>query len=196
MSSRSDVTDVVRKAAVDSGATGELLAILLRHLPSLLWETQAANLEVAESSISLSVTPQYEIWTAGAHRIVQDINYYERKKDQYLFWIPLDAKKHRSPEDPEKTIGPRAIALLLYLVEQLGTRTKFEQVVREVWNDEPHGDAEMRRSQQNQLEQQLTKLEQFCDGAFRRYLFADKFGKGIGLDKAFADKYFIFRRLS
>jgi hypothetical protein len=55
-----DLRQIVKKAAVDSGATGELLATLVRHLPQLILATRLADLDAAEASLSLPLRTTYE----------------------------------------------------------------------------------------------------------------------------------------
>ncbi len=193
--SLSQLEDIVKKAAVHWGAGDHLLAMLLCKLPSMLKELQLLPAVNEESKTFLHVKTQYRIWTKGECEIVKDITKYEAEKNSFDFWIDRDEKKSRPLKKKLANIGPKAVDLLIYLVERLGERVSKEQLLRDVWGEEVYQDIECERSQQNKIELQLTKLEQFCGGKFRQHLFSKKFEKGIGLNSLFKNSYFIFERL-
>ena len=186
---------LVSKTAAGTGASGELLATMVRHLPRFCMEARSANLEATEAHVSRAVMPQYEIWTEGERRIVDSIGDYEKKKKNYLLWIDLDEKVHRPTIRATETIGTEAISLLCCLVKRLGARVSLEEVLKEVWGEEVRKKVELRDAQVGKLEQQLTSLQKFCGGEFRKYLFGEKLKKGLGLDRSFSKKYFMFSRL-
>lgn len=107
----------------------------------------------------------------------------------------MDEKLHKSIISPDETIGPEAINLLLCLVKRLGGRVSLDEVVKEVWNEELSKEPQRRKSQVDRLEQQLSVLQRFCGGEFRKYLFGEKLKKGLGLDRSFSKKYFVFSSL-
>ncbi|RKY12750.1 MAG: hypothetical protein DRP65_00070 [Planctomycetota bacterium] len=185
----------IGKIAAGTEASGELLAALLRHLPKLYMEARAANLESAEATVSLAAKPQYEVWTGGNCHIVSSISKEEHKKEKYLFWIDLDEKRHESIICPGKTIGSEAVDMLLCLVKKLGVRVSLDEVFKEVWKEELRKNVQLRKAQENKVDQQLSALQRFCGGEFRKYLFGEKFKKGLGLDRSFSKKYFMFSRL-
>lgn len=189
------LTRIVEKVAAGTGATGELLASLIRHLPKLFADVQVANLEAPEAYVSLPAKPQYKIWRDGEPaKIVSDISKYEKQKDNYLFWIDLEEEKHESTICPGRRIRPTAINLLIYLVERIGGRIPATDVLREVFECEPGGD-KLDKYEKDQIQQQLRALQNFCGGQFREHLFPYKFNRGLGLQESFSNKYFIFTRL-
>ena len=193
--SASQLRDIVEKTATECGAKGELLAALTNYLPSLYVDVLAAKLDATEADILLlSAQPQYRIWTGGKKRIVSDISQYEKRKQEYLFWIDKDDKTHESPRNPGNKIGHEAIDLLIYLVERLGRRVPPAEILEQIFEDKPVDD-KLDQYHKNKIEVQLTALQKFSGGEFRKYLFADKFKRGLGLKSSFADKYFIFSQL-
>jgi len=189
-----EAEDFVAKTAAECGAKGELLAVLVRDLSQLYIDVVAAKLDVSQTEILPPPEPQYMVWTGGKKRIVSDIGEYQKKKEKYDIWIDRDEKIHESVRNPGKRIGREAIDLLIYLVERLGRRVPTVQALKEVFNDQPLGD-ELEQSEKNKIELQLTALQHFSGGEFRKYLFGDKFNKGLGLKKSFSEKYFVFSRL-
>ena len=184
----------IGKIAAGTEASGELLAALLRHLPKLYMEARAANLESAEATVSLAAKPQYEVWTGGNRQIVSSISEEEQKKEKYLFWIDLDEKVHKSIICPGKTVGPEAIRLFICLVDRLGKRVPKTDLFKEVFEEKKEKD-KFEDDEKDKVEQQLSALQKFCGGEFRKYLFGEKFKKGLGLDRSFSKKYFVFSRL-
>jgi len=193
--SLSQAGSFVGKTASEFGAAPALAAQLVRYLPELCFAVRTVDPAASAAHVSVASQPQHEIWTEGRHDIVHDIRQYEARKGAYLFWIDLDEKPLVSTRNPRVTLGREAADLLVCLVKGLGNRLAFEQVLKEVWGEEPDTEAESRRGQENKVEQQITKLDKFCGGGFRQFLFGEKFAKGLGLREAFSDKYFIFCRL-
>lgn len=200
MLSLMDFKLIVGETAAGTGASGEFLATLLRHLPNLFVEAQVANLEVAEAHVSVPQKPLYEIWTEGEHNVIEVdtiVDYLQtkkKKKKNYLLWLDRDEKKHKSIRSPGQTLGSEAVDLIIYLVERLGRRVPCVDVLRDVFKDEPMSNM-LDEHERNKIEQQLTALNKFCGRKLRRHLFSDKFGRGLGLRRSFSDKYFIFARL-
>ena len=186
-----ELEKLVGKIAAGMGASGELLAALVRNLSKLCVEARAANLQNTNALVS-RVIPQYMIWTNGEREIVKDIGVYEKRKKEYLVWIDCDERVHRSVRKKGVKLGEEAIKLLIYLIERLGRRTQVTQVLRDVFYDTIMNP---RETEKNKIEQQLTALQKFCGGGFRKYIFGEWFKKGLGLHEAFSDKYFIFSRL-
>jgi hypothetical protein len=189
-----EVEDFVAKTAAKCGAKGELLAVLARDLSQLYVDVLAAKLDVSQTEILPPLELQYIVWTDGKKRIASDISEYQEKKEKYDIWIDRDEKTHESVRNPGKRIGREAIDLLIHLVERLGRRVPAVQALKEVFNDWPLGD-ELEQSEKNKIELQLTALQHFSGGEFRKHLFGDKFNKGLGLKKSFSKKYFVFSRL-
>lgn len=191
-----NLQEIVEKVAVEYGAKGEFLAALLRHLPQFLIDILEAKLKTGDACISKPAKSEYHIWTEGRDEIVVDISQYEQKKEQYLFWIDRNERKHNSPKFPKRSFGSKATDLLICLAGELGKRIPLERVLREVWNEELNKDFEIEKNHKCNIEQQITKLHKFCGGEFRKYLFPKKFTEGLGLKHSFKNKYFIFSRRS
>jgi hypothetical protein len=188
------VKETVRAAAIHNGARGKLLEALVKNLPPILMAVRSTKTARFEGAVSSAPTPRYEIWTYSEYRNVSDISSYETKKHEYHIWIDLDEKKHISVRSPDVRIKPRAIQLLKYLIERIGQRVSFEVVLKDVFDDSATG-KEFEATNQNKIEQQLTAINKFSGREFRKHLFPDKFGPGLGLKRTFSDKYFVFRRL-
>jgi hypothetical protein len=192
--SNKTVQETVRTAAIHNGARGRLLEALVKNLPPILMAVRSTKTAHFEGTVSSAPTPQYEIWTYGEYRNVRDISSYETKKNEYHIWIDLDEKKHISVRSPDVRIKPRAIQLLMYLIERIGQRVSFEVVLKDVFDDSATG-KEFETTNKNRIEQQLTAIDKFSGREFRKHLFPDKFRSGLGLKRTFSDKYFVFRRL-
>ncbi len=184
--------ELIGRAAAQFGAGVELTASLIRHLPLLCIEAMKSPENADKAVINLTVTAQYKVWADGNTWVAQDIAEYEVKKDEYLFWLDLDEKSHVSPISPDRRIGPKAVALLVYLVEHLGVPVPAHDVLRDVFEDDSQAITEDRK---DKVEQQLSKLQKYCGGYFREYLFGLWTEKGLGLKEAFVDKYLFFSRL-
>jgi hypothetical protein len=195
MLSMSELENTIGGIAASNGANGELLAALLRTVPVLCRDIETATLETDVANILISAKAQYRIWMDGTSHIVDNISGWFQKKENYLLWLDLDEKNHASTRSSGSQIGPKAIQLLIYLVERIGQRVSFEELLKEIWNEEIDEEACYRGLQENKVDQQLRALQNFCAGQFRKYLFPEKFSKGIGLIRSFSDKYFIFTRL-
>ncbi len=188
----SKAEQLVGHAARKFGAKPELTASLMRHLPALYLDAIAASDGTDAAVISQEPVIQYKIWADGKAWVAQDITEYEAKKDEYLFWLALNEKSHTSPISDDRRIGPKAVELLVYLVEHLGMPVPALDVLRDVFGDD---DQPIGERQKDRVEQQLSKLEKFCGDHFREHLFGLWAEKGLGLKSAFADKYFFFSRL-
>lgn len=185
----------VGKTASEFGAAPALTAEMVRYLPGLCRAVRTVDASASTAHVSVASRPQYQIWTEGKQATVSDVSQYEARKASYLLWVDMDEKPHVSIRNPGEKIGPEAVDLLLCMVKRLGKRVTFEQVLDDVWREEPRTEADLKRSQENKVEQQLTALDRFCKGGFREFLFGEKFAKGLGLKESFSDKYFIFSRL-
>ena len=186
-----ELEKLVGKIAAGMGASGELLAALVRNLSKLCVEARGANLQTTNALVS-RVIPQYMIWTNGEREIVKDIGVYEKKKKKYLIWLDCDERVHRSVRKKGVKLGDEAIRLLIYLIERLGRRTQVTQVLRDIFDDTT---ADPGLTEKNKIDQQLTSIENFCGKGFRDYIFGEWFKKGLGLHETFSDEYFIFYRL-
>lgn len=187
---RAELERRAAQVAANNGATGELLLELSRLVPEFCMALRKADMRPDAAFVSLLQKPQYRIWTGGGHGIVKSISEYEKKKENYLFWIDRNEKTHKSVKCPGARIGERATDLLVYLVERLGQRVPPEQVLRDVWGIDQKGEGF-----EQKIEQQLTLLQKFSGRQFRSHLFPGKFNKGLGLRHSFRDKYFIFTQL-
>jgi len=183
--SQQKMESIVLKVARAYGASPEMLRQMAEHSPPLLIGMRSTNEEVSESTVSSVTPPTFEVWVDGNHHIVEDISSYEKRKEEYLLWIDLD--------QPGK-IRPRAIKLLKYLVEHIGQRIPFEVILKDVFDD-PLTGKPFEESNRNKVEVQLTVINKFSRGQFRKHLFRNKFTCGLGLSKTFSAKYFLFRRL-
>ena len=182
---------LVASSASRLGASPSLTACLIDHVPALLTDILARKRGDKDAIVGEAPPPQYSIWTAGRHIVAESIAKYENKRDRYLFWLDLNETSHVSHHSPKKRIGPQAIRLLMYLVEDLGVVRSAEDLYERIWDlslsklDNPHISA---------IEQQLTRLHQFSGGKFRANLLRGQ-SKGYGLRESFADQYFIFKRI-
>jgi len=189
--SSAQIEKLVHQSAARYRAKPGLIAVLSRHVPALCMEILTTKPEVDQMVVSVPPEPSYQIWTNGESWGVDSISPYEKYKNDYLFWIDLNEKSHLSEKFANRQLTLRAVELLKYLVERLGTPVPVQDVMRDVFgttmSDDPGGD-------KNKIEQQLSKLNTFCGGQFRKYCFAKWFDRGLGLKRSFADKYFIFER--
>lgn len=92
---------------------------------------------------------------------------------------------------PDRKLSPRSIQLLTCLVESLGRPIPVSQVLADAFG-EPSGRVEA--TDENRVEQQITKLHKYCGDRFRQHLFSQWFQNGLGLKASFADEYFLFKR--
>lgn len=185
----SDVENVVREVAAGYGVTGDLLAILLRDLSRLLWDTPFADLEASEAQISLSSKPQYEKWTGGRHDIVGDIRKYETKKHTFSFWINITNRECASLGKPKECLMPTARKLLLLLAEHIGTSVSCREVFEHITGRRP----ETHKGWKRLLNVYLTQLQNFAEDDFRKsYLVADRVTDTWSLRESFRNKYFVF----
>ena len=91
--SKTQLEGIVKKAASDWSAEGELLNLLMRKIPESLEELQSLN---KKEDMLLRPKMQYRIWTGDVCKEVEDINEYESKKNSFDFFIDLDEKIHQS----------------------------------------------------------------------------------------------------
>ena len=189
--SSAELEKLVRQSAARYGAMPGLIAALVRHMPALCMEILTVNVDCDNAVVFAASKPHYRIWTNGESRIVDSISKYVKHKDDYLFWIDLNETSYVSKKFGNGRLTPRAVKLLKYLIERLGTPVPVEDVMRDVFDDimsdNPEGD-------KNKIDQQLSKLNKFCGGQFRKYRFDKWFDKGLGLKTSFANKYFLFER--
>ncbi len=190
--SGSGLKKFISTAAARFGAKPSLTAALVNHLPSLCAEALGAKDDISEGIISRAPATQYTVWIDGEVKTVSDISEYEKHKEKYLFWLDLDQTSHRSKVNPGKSIGPEAVRLLEYLLEKLGATRPISDVLKDAFLDDT---SEITDAEKNKIEQQITKLHQYCGGRFRQYLFKDKFKNGLGLMCSFGGKYCLFSRL-
>lgn len=189
--STSELEKIIGTAAVRQGAKPSLTACLIRNIPILYNDLLHTKDNASEATVSI-VIPQYRIWTKGKKEVVKSIDKFEKNKARYLLWIDLDEKHHISSINPKLRIAPQTVKLLVYLVERLGTPVPTKDILKDVFEA---GSREIGDSDINNIEQNLTRLQKFCNGKFRQYLFSNH-RKGYGLKDSFADKYFLFERLS
>jgi len=194
------MTSPISQLDFDPRSVEEFITLLRQELP--FWEGVVERgqklitvLKGLSAKPATSVKPRYQIWTGGECKVVEDISVYEKRKHAFSFWIDCDEKKYPSLKNPSITLSPLALRLLVYFVERLGKRVSMEQLLRGVWDEELGEGIVYKKSQQSKIEQQLTKLENFCGKEFRKYLFGKKFKDGIGLKMSLKDKYFIFKRV-
>ena len=174
--------------------------LLRQELP--FWEEVVARgqklitaLKSTMAEQTTSIKPKYQIWLQGKCKIVKDINEYKSKKNSFDFFIDLDEKIHQSLKKSGAALSPLSVKLLICLVERLDKRVSLEKLLKDVWDEEVQENVDFKKLQQSKIEQQLTKLENFCGSGFRKHLFSEKFENGIGLKMSFKNQYFIFKRL-
>jgi hypothetical protein len=188
-----DIENIVRIAAVEHGATTEILAILLRSLPKLLYDVQFADFRATAAPISLPLTRRYEIWTGGQHRVVEDISEYEDRKDSFSFWVDITNKKAVSLGQAKKCLKPTALRLLLFLSEHIATSVSCRKAFEHITGKRP----EEHQGWKGLLNVYLTQLQNFAEDDFRKlYLVADRVTDTLSLSQSFRDKYFVFLTLS
>ena len=186
-----ELEQLVASSAAGLGASASLSACLIKHLPGLLRDILACEGECKEALVGTPPPPQYEIWTLGKRFIVDSIAAYEQRHDQYLLWFDLRETSHASSNTGRQRIGQKAVRVLMYLVKHLGVVRSAEDLYREAWDSMPD---DLDKSHIDAIEQQLTKLNQFSQHEFRKYLLRGQ-GEGYGLRESFADRYFLFKRL-
>jgi len=190
---RSELEKLISRSAACFGAAPGLTASLIRHLPSLCMEILSVNKNTNEAHVTKLSKAQYEVWTNGEKKIVDNIDEYEKYKDDYLFWIDLNEKSHVSKIDVTRKITHQTVNLLKYLVMRIDIRIPAEVILSDVFGMKVQNGID--DSQKNLIEQHISKLHTFCKKQFRGHLFAERFKQGLGLKASFADKYFLFRRL-
>jgi hypothetical protein len=183
----------VGETAAELGAKGELLATLLRRLPTLLFEVHAADPAACRASVSLSSRPQYEIWAEGVPpRVVDDISQYESKRDKYLLWLDISHDDHRSLGIRREHLKSHALRLFLFLVENMGVGVKRRDVYVGAFNERPEDKEDWR----NLLSQYVGQVDDFTGERFRElYLIRDEVHDAFLLRESFRDEYFAFLTL-
>jgi len=191
--SASNLKRIVGKAAVRAGATGELLACLIGNLPALVIAVRNSDPDVSETYISVAKKPQYEMWTGGEHKIIDNIDKFRKKQETYLFWIDITNKEYLSLGiKPEHKIGPRAIEILIYLVENIGVSVPRREIFEDIYEETTEGNIGWK----GKLQQFLTQLHNFAGKSFRKkYLSLDRISDCLSLKNSFKDKYVIFETL-
>lgn len=179
---------IIAEIAAQHGAKPSLTACLIKHLPALYKDLQTVP-ETQDALVLNKSEPQYQIWTNGESRIVNDIRPFEKTRQDYLLWVNLASHQCQSKGQSEEKINPQTIKLLLYLVEHLGVQVPAKKVLNDVFDS-----GFLENSDLNTVEQQITKLNKLCQKQFRSYLFPDR-SKGFGLNEDFKGQYFLFRRL-
>ena len=180
---------LISRSAACFGAPPGLTASLVSHLPVLFIEILSTQTNISEAHLAKLSVPQYEIWTNGDKMIVDNIDEYEKRKDDYLFWIDLNEKSHVSKIDLNRKITYQTVNFLKYLIERLDTRVSAEVILRDVFDMVVRN--EIDDSQKNLIEQHISKLHIFCGKQFRGHLFSERFKLGLGLKASFSDKYFL-----
>jgi hypothetical protein len=127
----------------------------------------------------------------GEERIVETITAYERKRRRYLLWLDLNDTSHALANSPKTKLGQQAVRVLLCLVRNIGVVRPAKDLYRDVWDSTTD---EIEASHIDAIEQQLTRLNRFTGGRFRRYLQRGD-DNGYGLRDSFANQYFLFKRL-
>ncbi|TKJ38334.1 MAG: hypothetical protein CEE38_06135 [Planctomycetes bacterium B3_Pla] len=189
--SSTELKRLIRQSATQYGSKPRLTAALVRHISALCMEILTVKADGDDAVVSAAPKPQYKIWTNGESWTVDSISKYEEHKDDYLFWIDLNERSHVSKKFGNRRLTPRAVKLLKYLIERLGTPAPVEDVMKDVFDDVMSDNTE---GDKNKIDQQLSKLNAFCGGQFREYCFTKWFDKGLGLKTSFADEYFLFER--
>jgi hypothetical protein len=188
--SQSDIEESIKKAAVDCGATGDLLAAVIHYLPQFYMAVRSANLGASESNILPPMKPQYEIWTQGQHKIVKDMSIYQEKKNQYLFWADITAGEYNSLGQQRPPLSAPALRLLLYLAENIGMSVPRSMVFERVIGEAPDG----LQGWQSRLAHYLTELQNFAEEDFRKLYLPppDRLTDSLTLKKTFRNQYFVF----
>ena len=194
--SQSKMKNIIHSAATRHRAKPSLTACLVKGLPTLCKDIIAckdddASEAIVNESILLS---QYRVWTEGRDYICKNIEKYEKKKHQYLFWIDLDAKKHIAPQSPEISLDPKAVQLLQYLIDNIGNRVQIPSVINDIYRTSSY----KIEQEYGKIAQHITQLNNFCKNKdkFDDYLFANWRHEGLGLNDDFKEKYFLFKRVS
>lgn len=191
--SLSDIENIVRNVAVNHGATGELLSILLRYLPTLIFEAQSSDLQSTDAHVSLPLIKQYEIWTGGEHKIVKDICKYKDQKNSFAFWVDITKRECAASGKTKKYLKPTALRLLLFLSEHIGTSVSCRDVFKHITGNRP----EQHKGWKELLNVYLTQLQNFAQDDFRKlYLVTDRLKDTLGLKESFRNKYFVVLTLS
>ena len=196
--STEEVENIVSKIAADRDIETDLMALMIKHLIPFFYESQFCNKSHHEALIYKPPSSKYHVWTEGSEYINKSIEKYKKKKHQFLFWLDLDAKKHISPQFPDRELDPKAVELLLYLVGNIGNRISIKEVISNVYDGNTGFTAE---HDKGKIAQHITQLNNFYfyedKSKFSdEYLFADWRQEGLGLINDFKDKYFLFKRVS
>ena len=187
-----ELGETAGRVAADFGLGGDLLARLIRHVPELCSAVRSADREAEEAYVCGPGKPQYEIWTAGERKIVEDITAYEKRRRTYVLWVNLTSKECTSYGKRKPFPQPKTLELLLFLLDNVGTSLPCGKVFEQVFEGSP----EHMQGWKNRIEQQLTKLEKIAEGGFRKsYLTRDRLNNTLSLSDSFRDRYFVFRKL-
>ncbi|MBN2589153.1 MAG: hypothetical protein JXA96_04785 [Sedimentisphaerales bacterium] len=189
--SRNELEDRIASAASRHGAKPGLTECLIRHLPALCTDIKEVSKDPLKTIISSPPEPQYRIWTAKGTSTVDSIEEYIKQKDSYMFFLDLREKTHKSKFPNGGSISTQAVKLLEYLTSRLGIITPKFEIFKNVFDNDA---VELTDSDENNIEQQITKLHKYSGNKFRNYLFSNH-TEGYGLKESFADKFFFFTRL-
>ena len=187
-----ELDKLIGQSADRYGAKPGLAATLIRHVSALCMELLAVKEGEDEAIVSIAHKPMYRIWSKGISKIVDDISKYEKDRNNYLFWIDLDSHIHISPLKTTRKLRPMAIKLLRCLIDHIGFRLSFEQLLDEVYGDTSDTTT---IPDTGLIGQYLTELHKFCGDRFREYLFTEWKQKGLGLKVSFKPSYFLYERL-
>jgi hypothetical protein len=189
--SNEELRQLVTSSAARLGASHQLNACLTRYVPDLIVSVLKHQHECGDAIIGKATPPQYAIYTMGEERIVETITAYERKRRRYLLWLDLNDTSHALANSPKTKLGQQAVRVLLCLVRNIGVVRPAKDLYRDVWDSTTD---EIEASHIDAIEQQLTRLNRFTGGRFRRYLQRGD-DNGYGLRDSFANQYFLFKRL-
>jgi len=189
--SNQSLESVIASAASRHGAKPGLIECLAKHLPALCSDIEEVSKDPLKTIISNQPEPQYRIWTAKGTSTVESIEKYVKQKDSYMFFLDLREKTHKSNFPKGGSISTQAVNLLKYLTNRLGLITPSLEIFKNVFDNDV---IELTDSDENNIEQQITKLHKYSGKKFRSYLFSDH-TEGYGLKESFADKFFFFTRL-
>lgn len=192
-----ELEDLIHSAATRHGSKPNLTACLMKNLPTLCMEVQACKKSNAATALVREAPrpSSYRIWTEGKEIVLNSITSYEKDKNRYLLWIDLDAPKQVSPENPKHTLDPRAVQLLRYLINHIGTLKSIESVIKDIYKNDPGSEEGYDK---NKIAQHITQLNNFGRGRikFSNFLFADWRQNGLGLTEDFKNNYFLFKRVA
>lgn len=201
--SANELERLIGSAAARQGAKPSLTACLIRHLPQLYNELSSCKENVSEAVVSSVPVSRYRIWTAGTSKVVENLDKYEKHKDDYLLWIDIDEKQHVSHRYPRQKLKPMAVKLFRYLVDNFDKPVYLNDILRDVFEEPTIDDFEEDKVfkvkketlAQDLVEQYLTSIEKFSGNQFRKHLSSRWKQNGLSLRGTFANKYFLFERL-